>query len=328
MYMQGTFRRGWSLLAAALSLSVAPAARGQSVADKEQAKALVVEGRELRDGKQDHRGALERFRAAYRLIKTPIIGLDLAGEHAWLRELVEAYGVCDEIGRLPPRDAESDQSKDARTKAAELGVALKARLPKLALRVKDERAGGAPPRVVLDGVALAPEALLVPREVNPGPHTLVVEVPGAAPTRTTVTAAEGTTQRVALEVPGAAAALPGDGAAGPALRATGWVAAGTGLAAFGLGGALGLSAKSQADGAHCDARNACATPADVARRHDAVVQAGAATVLVVVGAALAAGGVVVWLVAPRGQPGAPVPVRSGALRAGVSPAGLVLEGRF
>ena len=107
----------------------------QTAADKEQAKVLVAEGRKLRDG-NDHKGAQSKFASAYKLVTTPIIGLDLAREHVSLGSLLEALDVCDEIGRLPPKDTESNESKEARGSAATLKTELKARIPKLAIKLK------------------------------------------------------------------------------------------------------------------------------------------------------------------------------------------------
>lgn len=328
------------IAAVALMLGVASAAVGQTIADKEQAKALVVAGRALRDDQQDHRGALERFRAAYGLIKTPIIGLDLAGEHEALFELVEAYGICDEIGRLPAKRTESEESKRARVKAAELGAALKARIPKLSFTLRGEGAHGERPTVLLDGMVLSPESLLVPRVVNPGEHEIVVQVPGAASAKTMVTAVEGKTQEVALEVPivpseerkvtGQERAVPRrDGKpAGSALGTAGLVVAGTGVVGLGAGGVLALLARSKADGAECDERSVCATPADVEQRHAAVKEANVATAFVVVGGVLAAGGAVMWLTAPRENDGAPRSARRGGMRVGLGLSGVLLDGKF
>jgi hypothetical protein len=297
----------------------------QSVADKEQARALVAEGRELRDDKHDVRAARDRFRAAYKLIKTPIIGLDLAGAHAALSELLEAYAVVDEIGRLPVKDTESDESKQARLKAAELKAELDRRIPKLVITMAEPDAHA---KVLLDGAELAPEALLVPRPVNPGPHVLEVQTQGAKPARTDVVVREGQTERVTLhappsapeaassstQAPPAGGEQPRSSSAGPVMRVVGLSAAGVGVAGMGVSIVLGLMAKAQASSAKCDAQNVCEAQADVDKRHDATVQAAVATGVFVVGSVLAAAGFTLWLVAPRqGGPSAGVQTGAGEL---------------
>ena len=53
------------------------------------AKSLVADGRKLRDA-GDTKGARDKFRAAYALVPTPIIGLDLGKADVALGELVAA----------------------------------------------------------------------------------------------------------------------------------------------------------------------------------------------------------------------------------------------
>jgi hypothetical protein len=196
----------------------------------------------------------------------------------------------------------------------------------LSIKLKGPHAAAPRVTVLLDDAELAPESLLVPRAVNPGKHTLVLRVEGAPPTSTAVTAAEGTTEEVALEVPSVVAKVePTAAPRGPLLRTTGLVVSGTGVLALGVGGALALLAKSKADGASCNVNNVCATSADVEQRHAAVQQANVATVFVVVGAALGVGGAVLWLAAPSGKADAAKP---GVTGVGVAPSGLVVGGQF
>lgn len=77
----------------------------------------------------------------------------------------------------------------------------------------------------------------------------------------------------------------------------GLLVGGLGIAGMGVGVALGLSAKSLADSADCRG-SVCATQAAADTRHMAVSRAGTATIVFGVGAALAVGGIVVWLTAP------------------------------
>jgi hypothetical protein len=190
-------------------------------------------------------------------------------------------------------------------------------------------------------------------ELDPGEHTFVFTTPTAGTAKTErvtetrviveskksqsvkasfplakVEAKAGPTATGAPESGQAAGEPPKVGDArsnGATQRWIGLVAGGVGLATLGVGGIVGLSARSQAKSANCDANNACATPDDAQLRHSAVSRAGTATVLVGVGAALVAGGVIVWLIAPS------EPAKGsarGVTSVGLSPTGLVLGGSF
>lgn len=114
------------------------------------------------------------------------------------------------------------------------------------------------------------------------------------------------------------------GARGSTQRWVGLVTGGVGLATMGVGGLVGLSARSKASSADC-ANGACATPADAELRHSAVSQAGTATLLVGIGAALVAGGVVVWLTAPSDTAKG---ATRGVTSVGLGPSGIVVGGSF
>lgn len=342
------------LTAMLLSLTLPPSATAQTTVDKEQAKALVAEGRRLRDEK-DHAGALARFKAAWALIKTPIIGLDLARAHETLGEFLAAYGICDEVGRMPPKETESVEAKKARAATAALAKSLEPRIPKLTIKLQPQAATSRPV-VILDGVELPAEALLGPRLVDPGLHEVIVRVEGAAPTRSIVTLTEGASRELVLTVPEVppanstampspestamgsaktvAVAAPSKTAASPPLtrsddpsgggwRITGLVVGGAGVLALGVGGVLALAAKSKADAAQCDANDVCASRADVDQRAAAVQQANVATIVVGLGGALAVGGALLWLTAPSEGKSA-----KGVTTVGVGATGFTIAGSF
>jgi hypothetical protein len=118
------------------------------------------------------------------------------------------------------------------------------------------------------------------------------------------------------------------GASGSTQRWIGLAAGGVGLATLGIGGLVGLSARSTYKSAACDASNVCATPEDATLRHQAVSRAGTATLLVGVGAALVAGGLIVWLVAPSEPAQGAARAVTGVTSVGLSPTGIVLGGSF
>jgi hypothetical protein len=128
--------------------------------------------------------------------------------------------------------------------------------------------------------------------------------------------------------PGAPQSVVDSGSSGSTQRWIGLAAGGVGLATLGIGGLVGLSARSTYKSADCDAANVCATPDDATLRHQAVSRAGTATLLVGVGAALVAGGVIVWLVAPSEPAKGSARAARGVTSVGLSPTGIVLGGSF
>ena len=77
-------------------------------------------------------------------------------------------------------------------------------------------------------------------------------------------------------------------------RVVGWVIGGAGVVGMGVGGILGLAAKSKFSAAEGETGASRRTDSE-----SAVSMGNAATVVVCVGAVVAAAGVVVWLTAPR-----------------------------
>src|SRR5262245_51869629 len=69
-------------------------------AEKETARALMAEGRDLRDA-NDLKSALKRFQAADSIMHVPTTGLEVARTEAALGLLVEARETLQRIARLP-----------------------------------------------------------------------------------------------------------------------------------------------------------------------------------------------------------------------------------
>lgn len=158
------------------------------------AKSAVVEGRARRE-KGDHAGAREMFKAAWAIVQTPIIGLDLANEHVALGALIEGREVAVEVTKLPPNPKESDEGKKARADAASLASALSSRIP--AVRVVITGGSGIP-TVKIDKDEVPAAALANPWMVNPGEHVVLVTTASGAQTQK-VTLAEGQTLDVAFD---------------------------------------------------------------------------------------------------------------------------------
>jgi hypothetical protein len=357
-------------LASAVGLSIAlsiatPGRTAPSAADFEQAKALVLEGRRLRDTEKKPAEALIRFAAAHKLAGTTITGLDLARTLEQLGRLVDAVSAYDEIGRIPERPTDSQVAKDARVEAARKVVELRPRIAHLSFQVTGATSEVAT-TITLDGLVLPPEALLIARAVDPGPHLVVLKVPGAEDQTAAISLADGETRAVKLVVaprmsptvaasveapkPVESAIVPASIASAPPVasassaptssasppvshvvdrgsdqRTAGVIVGAAGLVGLGVGGLIGLSARSDARGANCDANNVCATANDVTTRASAVSKANTATVIVGLGGAVALAGIVIWISAPSGEESA---TKTGLTTISLAPGGVTFGGAF
>jgi hypothetical protein len=182
MTMSRPPRRSLRLLALSLALSLGTASvpgivwAEASAGDVATARTLFNKGRELRDG-GDNKGALEKFKGAYALAPTPIIGIELGKTHQLLGNLVEARETFLSVARLPVAGDETKKSADARIEATKLAGDLKAKIPSIKVILANLPAG-ATPSVKLDGAELNAAVLSEPRAVNPGKHTVVGSVGG------------------------------------------------------------------------------------------------------------------------------------------------------
>ncbi len=161
-------------LAVALVLA-APLARagGPSAADKETARTLMEEGRELRD-KKDLRGALDRFQRADGIMHVPTTGYELARVQVALGMLVEARDTLARVLRSP-NPSEPAPFRAARKSAQELDDSLAGRVPGITIVVKNAPADDTP-TVTVDDVEVPSAVIGAPRRVNPGHHVVVAKV--------------------------------------------------------------------------------------------------------------------------------------------------------
>ena len=289
-----------------LLLLRAPSVSAQAE-DQATARALFNEARALMKSGQ-YEQACPKLEAAARLHEGSGLLLNLGDcyEHvgrtasAWT-EFGEAVSSAQRAGRSGDRD-----------EALRRQTALEPKLSRLVIRVAEEAPGLLVKR---DERALDRGAWGAAIPVDPGTHVVVAAAPGrAAWTGSVAVTQPGAT--VTLEVPAleetpttaARPATPPVPAALPATdagreppagywsgrRVAGVITAGVGLAGLGVGGAIGLVAKAQYDTAK--------TASTGALRHDDSVGAASlgnvATVVVSVGAAVAAAGLVLWLTAP------------------------------
>ncbi|MBI2390272.1 MAG: hypothetical protein HYV09_11845 [Deltaproteobacteria bacterium] len=256
-------------LSLALLAVVGAAIAEPTEAEKEAAKILFTEGKELRDAGKTA-AALERFTRAYDLAPTPITTLELARTHAMLGHLVEARRLYRSVEGIEKKPGESAKSVSARDEAKKLALELDARIPTLLIKVTaDEPIESAS----IDGRAIDVGSLPAPIAVDPGKH--VVAVRAKTDASVTVIAVEGERDRVVtIEVPkttttttSVVAPPPPATVVAPASswpRTVRWVsgiAAGVGLVVGAGAGVLALSSAS-------DVRDGCSGGVCPPSRHD------------------------------------------------------------
>ncbi len=295
----------------AMTCAMDASASEPSAADVESARALYVSGRELRDA-GDLAGSLDKFRAAYALVPTPITALELGKANALSGKPLEAREVLLAVERMPRKPDESKKAQAARVEAEALAEQLKTVVPSLQIVIE-----GAPamPDVYIDGVRVPPEALSVPRKVNPGRHLVSVRIASGELTQE-VDVEPGATKRVAFDlarepVSPSTVAPPSDPVR--PVEAGSWHEAATtagvlvgigGAVVGGVTGSIALAKASSLDEL-CDGTR-CPPAA-----HDdlSLVQTMATVSTVAFGVALVGGLVAVtsWWTAPRGSAALPSP---------------------
>jgi hypothetical protein len=199
------FRLATIALLASFALFDAGSARAAepSAADLETARDLYGQGKQLRE-KGDYAGAVAKFRQAFQLAATPILGLEICRTEEKLSRLVEAREACLLAARLPTKANESDNTKQARGEAATFAEALKGRIPAIVVTLQGVPAG-ADPTVTIDDESVPAATLGAPRKVDPGTHHIVAKVGNGPPSSIDVTVKEGETKPASLTVvPGAA----------------------------------------------------------------------------------------------------------------------------
>ena len=190
----------------ALSPTRALAQSEASAADIESARAAFQQGLELRDARHDVPGALEKLKAAYALVQTPRIAFELGKTQRMAGDLVAARGTFLEVERLPTRVNESPEAKKARSDARAQAAELEAKIPTLGVKLVGE--GEAV--VTIDDQPVPRDALAAARKVNPGKHTIALQIEGRAPIKRTVELKEGDQKELEIKLPARGAAPPSD----------------------------------------------------------------------------------------------------------------------
>lgn len=304
------------VLGLALLLGMETRARAQAGGSPEQARRAFEEGVAL-EKKADYASALGRFRDAARIKATPGVRFHEGYCLEMTGKLAQALDTYEQAEKLAREQNKADVLSAVRARLEPLAP----RVPQLAIRVEPKEA-----EVRVDGIATTKETV----RVDPGEHEVAATARDRAPKQVRVTAKEGATETVVLELepiakpqPVAAqapAAAPAPAAAAeeppreePPSRSialplvvTGGalVLAGAGIGAFVVAG----STQEDAD-RECQARISCESERDKVRTFDALALAG------FVGAAgLGALAIVLW--------------SSGSTKVTTSGSAVQLTGRF
>lgn len=304
------------MLVSALTAGSLPgicAAAETTAADRATARAMLDDGYALLS-KGDASGALKRFTGADALVGVPSTKLAMAKAQVALGALVEAHDTLTAALRIPISPDEPAALKRARAEAAELLAQTTPRICELTIVIAG--AESFMPAVRVDGAVVPTEALVAPRRVNPGHHTIEASV-NAAETSAVADLAEGEKTTVTLDLTAAIAAAAksangsGDAARGSSQRDASsehgrsrfeerapWILSGlsVGIVGAALGTATGVMAlgrQSDAEANGCVA-NECPPPAhaDVNAAKDLATLSTVAFVIAGVGIA---GAVVAWI---------------------------------
>ncbi len=304
-------RRLLSLLVA-LAVWVPALGWAQTDADDLRARAreLAAVGGQLYQDK-DYAAAFTKLDEAYRILRVPTLGFYTGHCLENLGRWVEAAERYQEVTNLALPERSPELHASAREDAAKARAALLPRIPRLRVTLEVKGESAAPRLVSLDGKTLAASLLESPIPLDPGEH-VVAASQGDDRVEEKVTVVEGGDTEVVLTLvlrrpapgpepprplPPAPVAAPVDNSA---IRTAGWVVLGVGGAALVGGvvtGALLLAESSSLDAECVD--QTCLATADVDTFN---ALRPTTTVLLAVGGAGVATGLLLALAFPDGEP--------------------------
>lgn len=333
--------RGLVPLTAAAALLLAPAAGAQpagrpgaAVDDATRAAARGIAEEALAHfDKGDFAGALNLFNKVDALVHAPTMGLMAARCLERLGRLVEASERYLAVAQAPLDANATNAQKNAQKSAETERNALLPKIPNLIIAVEGVTPDEA--QVTIDGKSVPSALIGLKRPTDPGHHRVAVTRGPDAGERT-VTLVPGETQTVTLRLLPGAAPPPGPatGTSGPTddttaavgsgspLRALGWAGVGVGGAGVLVGaivGGLAVSAKSSLDAEGCVSGMCPSKDQGDVNHYNTLRLVSGGTLIT--GLALAAGGVTLVVLAPRGgaerPPAARVETWVGAASAGL-----------
>lgn len=288
-------RRAVRSLASLVVVSLAPSfAAAQSGEHKAAAEALFAEGRRLMD-QGAYAEACKKLEGSQRLDPGAGTLINLAACYELNGQTASAWATYKEAAT-----ASQTRHPDWAVEATRKAGALEPRLSRLTIRVAQT------PGVVVtrDAAKLEPTEYGVSIPVDPGAHVIEATAPERRAFKETVTVGKERDERT-VDVPALAPAEAGasrGGSRGTAQRVAAGAVAGVGLAGVVVGsifGAMALGKKSDAAGQCTADLRVCSTPGK-ALVDEAKSDGMVSTVTFIAGGALLVGGVVLFLVAPRG----------------------------
>jgi hypothetical protein len=215
--------------------------------EKETARSLMDEGRELRD-KNDLQSALKRFQAADLIMHVPTTSLEVARTQVALGLLVEARETLHGIGLMPASPSDPRPFQLAREQAFKLDDELRDRIGAFRFELHGLTTG-VTATVSIDGQPIPNAALELPFRVDPGRHAINARAGAMEITREVESRERETiTIRLSFEstiVPPAPTPEPEkqDGRGWPALAYVGFGVGAAGVAAGSIAGILAISSK-------------------------------------------------------------------------------------
>lgn len=320
-----------ALLVPARTAYAADGAEGGTAA----AESLFQEARKLTEAKR-YGEACPKFLASHKL--APAVGtlLNLADCYEKNGQLASAWSRFHEAIALAQHLGRSDREKTAKERADK----LEPRLLRLTITSEEPSVD-----VTLDGNALDPAVLGTALPVDPGKHTVEASSKGKKPFSTTIEVSErskaseveiprldvdDTVKAEGTKAPTEYAPAETTKSDGKTQRILGLVAIGAGVIGLGVGGYFGLRTHSKWSEAqdHCKGVDCDATGVDLATvaKNDGTIS----TIAFIAGGALAAGGLVLVLTAPKknststGSSGG----STASVDVGVGPGSLLVGGRF
>ncbi len=175
--------------------SLSPAVFAKTSPDDETTSALVDEAK-AHAAHGDKAGAIQRFQAAYRLSRSPAVGLQLTRAEADAGHLVQAMMVLRDVATAQLPDHAPADDTAAVAEAARTLPTMEARVPRIRVDV-DGAEASEHPSVKLSGQAIAAGAWIA---VDPGSYKIEASADGKPTATQDVKVAESDRQTFRLSV--------------------------------------------------------------------------------------------------------------------------------